>query len=411
MEMININNDDNDNDTNILSYVKNNISPKEIQLSPQNKIIEETDEVLEHYQTFDISSNNIVYKGKYIFGIREHLSYFLLTLLTFFVIYVIWFFFIYPYFYFNSFIISYIITFSLVTITYILGQYFHLRCFFTEPGIIPRNYPVYLNKFSIEKKNKCDICNIYKPPKCHHCTECDNCVEEFDIHCKFVSNCIGKRNHKFYFLLLLFHFLFVSLISITSVIQFGHLYIDYHVELNQIFSRINISIIFIIIILVLISINVYLYRDNRNLFKFVIMLSNIIYIVGFYYGKNKTRSYLPLFVSPFNFALLSFCLPVAYYLFLLLIKQVSMISIGMTIHEYNLLTKKNENNEADNNVDVVRNNNEFVQNEGGELVIGDINNINIRNQIPKFSFADAYKNIKKFFTREMPPSLLEVKNM
>ena len=409
MEMVNINNDD-DNNNNILTYVKNKISPKEIQLSPKNKIIEETDEVLEHRQIFDISPNNIIYKEKYIFGIKDNLSYLILMLLAFFAIYVIWFFFIYPYFYFNSVTVSYVITFSIVTITYILGQFFHLKCFFTEPGIIPRNYPIYINKFSIEEKNKCEICNIYKPSKCHHCTECDNCVEEYDMHCKYVSNCIGKRNHKFFFFFILFDFLFLSLVLITSIIQFGHLYIDYHVELNQIFSRINVSIILIIIILVLVSINVYLYRDNRNLFKFVIMLSNIIYIIGFYYGKNRTKSYLPIFVSPFNFALLSSCLPISYYLFLLLIKQMSMISIGITIHEYNILTKKNDNVEENNNEDNVRNNNDLAQNEGGELMIRDINN-NIRNEILKFSFADAYKNMKIFFTTEIPPSLFEVKNL
>ena len=69
------------------------------------------------------------------------------------------------------------------------------------------------NKGHMISLNYCFTCFHFRPPRTSHCAECDNCVENFDHHCFWLGNCVGKRNYRFFYILLFLN-------TILSIFEF-----------------------------------------------------------------------------------------------------------------------------------------------------------------------------------------------
>ena len=55
-----------------------------------------------------------------------------------------------------------------------------------------------------EVEDFCPICLIKTKFRSKHCLICQMCVEEFDHHCFWVGNCIGKKNYTLFFVFLIY---------------------------------------------------------------------------------------------------------------------------------------------------------------------------------------------------------------
>ncbi|KAG5509665.1 hypothetical protein GH5_05521 [Leishmania sp. Ghana 2012 LV757] len=78
----------------------------------------------------------------------------------------------------------------------------------TNPGILPKNnlsppLSTCAGKEYCTTLPYCMKCHLYRPSQAGHCRRCNNCVAQFDHHCRLLGCCIGELNRR-YFIFFLF---------------------------------------------------------------------------------------------------------------------------------------------------------------------------------------------------------------
>jgi len=116
--------------------------------------------------------------------------------------------------------ISAFVTLLALNVTHIV---FFFLAGFSDPGIMKRNENSFgchetfikvVHKGVFKKTRLCETCNIAKPFRSAHCSECDNCVLRFDHHCPWLGNCVAKRNYRYFYI-------FLILVNLQCILLFA----------------------------------------------------------------------------------------------------------------------------------------------------------------------------------------------
>ena len=375
---------------------------------------------------------NIVLKNKYVLGLKSHLCMVIFTFIGMFLAFLSWI------LSNNSFYPIYI--YIIGGISFILTQIFFILCFITEPGIIPRNDPRFLeshnkaddnninkeninnilnnknivnkenniiNKNNIEKEEilikentnndknqnmnisvprifterKCITCGIIRPPCASHCSYCDNCVLNLDHHCFFVSNCIGLRNHKYFYLFLFFGTLTSFIVSNCDSILVAYIFIIKPKKIWNILYSKSKAVIIISAILLGTSTILALF----SILHFMILIypygiGFIMFTIIFYkYKPDDYESYR----NPFCILVIIASCYFGVFVTAHFIRQTKTISSGLTIKQNNSIQK------------------EIVENSLYK------NNIKFdKDYLSKKTIKERFNNIMKFLTKKIDKSLI-----
>ncbi|GMH43294.1 hypothetical protein BSKO_11216 [Bryopsis sp. KO-2023] len=109
--------------------------------------------------------------------------------------------------------------------------FFLFRTGCMDPGILMRQEPD--EEYHSGRKNKTkeeivnghrvlvrynETCHFYQPPRAHHCSVNDNCIEKFDHHCPWVGTTIGRRNYRWFLLFIFSASLLCIFVCATGIV-------------------------------------------------------------------------------------------------------------------------------------------------------------------------------------------------
>eukprot|EP00668_Euglena_longa_P032378 GGOE01041694.1.p2 GENE.GGOE01041694.1~~GGOE01041694.1.p2 ORF type:complete len:265 (-),score=78.08 GGOE01041694.1:184-978(-) len=98
----------------------------------------------------------------------------------------------------------------------------YIQCVRVHPGRVPEDWSVDNLQVDVDVTTlrACAVCKVYKPPRAHHCSQCNECILLFDHHCPWINNCVGLRNRKHFLLFLLYTPVTALWICLTSYQKF-----------------------------------------------------------------------------------------------------------------------------------------------------------------------------------------------
>lgn len=102
---------------------------------------------------------------------------------------------------------------------------FFFQAYRADPGICTdgeKEYDLAVEAIAVNgqmanvQRPLCHTCHVQRPLRAKHCRICKHCVSEFDHHCPFLGNCVGKSNYGSFFAFI--SFLVVNVIEMVVLL-------------------------------------------------------------------------------------------------------------------------------------------------------------------------------------------------
>ena len=315
-------------------------------------------------KTFGNIGTNFVFLKKYVFGPAVHIWFWLFCNVATVFGWMIWLYAVGDYYPKKLY--------YALDVLCVVVEYYLIMAYITEPGIIPRKCPLYPIKEDLEKneeneennkdkkkeekyeptpgiftERKCETCQIMRPPGASHCSECDNCVLGFDHHCLFISNCVGKRNHKYFVLFLVWGGLFAIIDTGLVLRTMYYVFVIKYDETIAILIK-NNPFLFIICSILLVLGVLYALNPLHNFCQIFLVTSIGLGIFAKIWKNNIKSDKLPSYYTPWLFIALGIAIGLAFFIFSNLIIQLYMIARGLTVKQDHSINDKLAYNKSHN---------------------------------------------------------------
>ena len=105
-----------------------------------------------------------------------------------------------------------------------LGLFNYWATALTSPGYVDRGGSWTQYHLGDEPLELCKKCNNERPPRAHHCQQCQRCVLAMDHHCIWLNTCVGQRNYRYFLLQEIYHLVAAFVLAIATLVPLRKLF-------------------------------------------------------------------------------------------------------------------------------------------------------------------------------------------
>jgi hypothetical protein len=104
-------------------------------------------------------------------------------------------------------------------VSFSIAFIFFLLSWLRNPGFVEQDPTIdffeCVEKFDCN--NLCPECEVIRTSRSRHCNICNRCVERFDHHCPWINNCVGTKNHGFFYIYVLSTLIYIVMVLLLSM--------------------------------------------------------------------------------------------------------------------------------------------------------------------------------------------------